>query len=228
MARQLGALVVDFLDVGFGAGRAHDVLGCGDPARKPVEALLAHALREDRHAAAAEDVGDGDAAAAVVAGRGPHRALARRIETARDEARGEAGIGGQHLVRADHREECAERHDDPGLHAGEGFGQLDEQRRCRLAGAIQVVEPVDAKEVAGMGDVGIDLGEALQDCARDAGRLGKLGKRRQPHAPVTQMGDGAGTHRGIVRSGREVERAGHAPILCSCCCAGPVFLLYYT
>src|SRR5262245_42132787 len=60
------ALVVDLLDVRFGAGCADDVAWIRHPLIEPAEALLAHARRKHRDAAAPEDARDGDAAAAVV------------------------------------------------------------------------------------------------------------------------------------------------------------------
>ena len=126
---------------------------------QPVEALLAHALGQHGDAAAAQDLGDGDAAAAVVAGRGPHRALPRRIEAPGHQARRQAGVGGQHLVRADHREQRAQRHDDARLHAGQRRGQLDVHRGRHPARAREVVEPVHAVQVERVGIVGADLAE---------------------------------------------------------------------
>ena len=125
VARQLGALVVDFLDVALGARRADDVGRIGDPLLQPVEALAAHAGRQHGHAAAAENARDRNAAAAVVAGRRPDRAVVRRIELPGHQARHQAGIGGEHLVRADHRKATAEQHDDRRLHAGQFARQHD-------------------------------------------------------------------------------------------------------
>ncbi len=117
--RQHGAGVVDLLDVALRADRPDDVLGRDHPLLEPVEALLAHPLGEDRHAAAGEDPRDRHAAAAVVAGRRPDRALGRGVELAGHEARDEAGVGRQDLVGGDHREAVAEGDDDRRLDAGE-------------------------------------------------------------------------------------------------------------
>ena len=125
VARELGALVVDLLDVALGARRADDVGRIAHPVLQPVEALAAHAGRQHGDAAAAEDARDRDAAAAVVAGRRPHRLVDSGIELAGDEARHEAGIGREHLVRADHRKAAAEQHDDRRLHAGQRLRQHD-------------------------------------------------------------------------------------------------------
>ena len=65
------------------------------------------------------DPADGDAAAGVVAGRRPDRPVAGRVELAGDDARREAGVGGEHLVGGDHREAVAEHDDDRALDAGQ-------------------------------------------------------------------------------------------------------------
>ena len=101
---QLLAAVVDLLDVALTARRLDDVGRVGNPLIEPGEALATHPLGENGDAAAAHQPRDRDAAAAVVAGRWPDRALPRRVELACDEARREAAVGGEHLVGPDHRE----------------------------------------------------------------------------------------------------------------------------
>ena len=127
------ARVVDLLDVALRARRPDDVGRIGDPPLQPAEPLRAHPGGEDRHAAAAHDARDGDAAAAVVARRGPQRRVPRRVEPPGDDARREAGVRRQHLVRVDHREAVAERHDDRRGDAGERLGQHDVLRHRRHA-----------------------------------------------------------------------------------------------
>ena len=73
--------------------------GSATQSLEPGEALPAHALGQDRHAATAHDPRDGHAAAAVVAGRGPDGALAGRVELAGHDARRQAAVGGDDLVR---------------------------------------------------------------------------------------------------------------------------------
>ncbi len=104
--------VVDLLDVRFRAGRADDVRRVADPGRQPVEALLAHALGQDGHAVALHDPADGHAAAAVVARRRPDGALAGGVELAGHDAWRQAAVGGDDLVRVDHREAVAQEDDD--------------------------------------------------------------------------------------------------------------------
>ena len=150
---------------------------------QPVEALAAHAGRQHRDAAAAEDAGDGDAAAAVVAGRWPHRAVVRRIELSGDQARHQAGIGGEHLVRADHREAAAEQHDDRRLHAGQllAAARRGRARSTRSVPPVGVVEPVHAPQVFRARLVGVDSRRGRQHrrwrCA--PGSASSL-QRRQP------------------------------------------------
>ena len=110
--RQLGASVVNLLDVALRAGGADDVLWRGHPVAQPLETLLTHAGRQYRDPAATEDAGNRDAAAAIIAGRWPDRLVTGRVEPAGHQMRDQAAIGRQHLVRRDHREKTAERHDD--------------------------------------------------------------------------------------------------------------------
>jgi hypothetical protein len=110
--RELGAFVIDLLDVALRTGGADDVLGSRHPAAQPLEALLAHAGRQNRNAAATEDAGNRDAATAIIARRWPDHPLTGRIEPARHQMRDQASIGRQHLVRGDHRKKTAERHED--------------------------------------------------------------------------------------------------------------------
>ena len=110
--RELGAFVIDLLDVALRAGGADDILGLGHPGTQPLETLLAHAGRQYRNGAATEDAGNRDAAAAIIARRRPDRLVTRGIEPAGHQIRDQTAIGRQHLVRRDHREETAERHED--------------------------------------------------------------------------------------------------------------------
>src|SRR5436305_3632263 len=95
--RELGAFVIDLLDVALRTGGADDVLGLPHPGAQPVETLLAHAGRQYRNAAATEDAGNRDAAAAIVARRWPDRLLSGRVEPAGYQMRDQTAIGRQHL-----------------------------------------------------------------------------------------------------------------------------------
>src|ERR1044072_6364761 len=83
IARELSAFVVDLLDIAFGAGRADDVGWLCNPLLQPVETLAAHAGRKHGDTAAAEDAGNRDAAAAIIAGLRPDRTVMRRLEMPR-------------------------------------------------------------------------------------------------------------------------------------------------
>ena len=130
--------VVDLLDVRFRARRADDVGRVADPGRQPVEALLAHALGQHRHAVALHDPADGHAAAAVVAGRGPDGALAGGVELAGDDARRQAAVGGDDLVRVDHREAVAEQ-DDDGRRRRRSARAAGRRARAGPAGRVSLV-----------------------------------------------------------------------------------------
>ena len=156
------ARVVDLLDVALRADRADDVLGrVLAPPVEPVEALLAHALGEDRDAAAGHEPADGDAAAGVVAGARPDRPVAGGVELAGDDTRREAGVGGEHLVGGDHREAVAEDDDDRAVDAGQLLGQHDVVGHVDAA-AGEVVVPVHAPQVAGVAAVAVGVADELR------------------------------------------------------------------
>ena len=178
VTRKLGALVVDFLDVAFRSRRADDVGGIRDPFVEPIEALLAHAGGQHGHAAAAQDAGDGNAAAAVVSGGRPHGAIMRRIEMSGQQTRHQTGIGGQHLVRPDHGKAPPEQNDDRRLHAGQRLRQDDMAGQRHAILAVGGVEPVDAPQIFRIRVVRADRFEARSHAGRDARRIGELAPGR--------------------------------------------------
>jgi hypothetical protein len=190
---KLVAGVVDLLDVRLGAVGADHVVGrVGAPLVEPVEALLAHALGEDGDTAAGHDPADGDAAAGVVAGRRPDGAVMGGVELAGDDARCEAGVGGEHLVGGDHREAVAEHDDDRALDTGQARRQHDVIGHVDPV-AGEVVVPVDAPQVAGVGPlrVGVaDLGGVIE-----GGGVLELGERRQRDALLAEALDAVGERR---------------------------------
>jgi hypothetical protein len=186
---ELLAAVVDLLDVALRARRPDDVGRIDDPVLQPGEALPAHALRQHGHAPAIHDPRDGDAAPAVVAGRRPDRAVARRVELPRDDARHQAPVRGEHLVGADHREPVAEGDDDARVHAGERLGEHHVGgHRCEAAARV-VVEPVDPEQVQGVCVVGPHPGERRPDLRRDPGGVGELRERGEPDASLAKPRD---------------------------------------
>ena len=183
------ARVVDLLDVALRADRADHVLGrVRAPRVEPVEALLAHALGQDRDAARRHDAADRDAAAGVVAGARPDRPVAGRVELPADDARGEAGVRGEHLVRGDHREAVAEDDDDRALDPGQLAGQHDVIGH-RDPAAVEVVVPVHAEQVA---RIGVGVADAVGAGGIEGRRIGELGERRQLDALLAEPLDAVG------------------------------------
>ena len=154
---QLVAPVVDLLHVALGARRPDDVARGRDPLLEPGEALAAHALGEDGDAVAAEQARDGDAAAAVVAGRRPDRrgdGVGSNVPV--NEPRHQAAVRGEHLVGADQREAVAEHDDDSRLDARQLGGQDEVLGDVDEARPVGAVVPVHPEQVQRMGVVGPD------------------------------------------------------------------------
>ena len=209
VAGELGALVVDFLHVAFSSRRADDVGGIGDPLLQPFEALAAHPRRQHRHAAASQDAGDGNAAATVVAGGWPHRPIMPGVELSGDQARYQARIGGEHLVRADHGEAAAEEHDDRRLHPGQRLRQHHVPRHEHPLGARGVVEPVHAPQVPLVRLVGADRLEVAHHRRGDARGIGELAPARQGHARGAQRFDRGAPTLGIDHFRPHEREVGH-------------------
>ena len=186
IARELGAFVIDLFDVALRAGGPDDILGPRHPGAQPLEALLAHALRQHGNGAAVEDARDRDAAPAVIPGRRPHRPVTRRIEPAGHQIRDQAAIGRQHLVRTDHREEATERHDDRRSHSGQRWREDEVSGGRGQTGAGGVVVPVHAKEIGRVRTIGIDRPKCRPARFRNFRRIGQLGEGRQTNSRPTQ------------------------------------------
>ena len=105
----LPALVVDFFDVRFAAGRLDDF---GADRLEPLEAFARHLLGQDRDRRAAQQRRIERAAAAVVSGAGPDGFLRRGIELTGDQPRHEAAERRADFVCAG-REILADEADDP-------------------------------------------------------------------------------------------------------------------
>ncbi len=184
IAREFLAAVVDLPHVRLGARGADDVLRARHPARQPLKALGAHARRQHGHATTTEDARDRDAPAAVVPGRRPHRALARRVEAAGHEARRETRVGRQHLMCPDHRKRRAERDHDSRRNARQRARDLHVHRHRREAAPVEGVEPVDAIEIRRVRRIWVDPAEGRADRLRRARGIGDLGERRQAYAAL--------------------------------------------
>ena len=192
LARQLVALVVDLLDVALGTRRAHDVGRVADPVLEPAEALGAHALGQHRDAVATEDARDRDTAPAVVAGRRPDRAVTGRVVLPGDDARRQTAVRRQHLVRGDHRETVAERHDDLGLDAGQRLGQHQVVGHRDARAPVGAVVPGDAEQVARFRRVGVDIGQRGNDRVGHRRRVGEFRELGQHDARGAKMRHRAG------------------------------------
>jgi hypothetical protein len=80
------------------------------------------------------------------------------VEGTRHDLRSQTGVGGEHLVGADHRKAVAERDEDGGVDPRQFTGehQMVGYLDPTLPGVV--VEPVDPPEVAGVGIVRADPG----------------------------------------------------------------------
>ncbi len=165
--------------------------GSGHPPLEPPETLLAHPGGQDRDAAAAHDPRDRHAAPTVVAGGRPERLMGGRVELAGDHARREAGVGGQHLVRANHRKAVAERHDDGGLGSRERLGQDEVIGHGHASAPRVVVEPVHAEQIECVRRIRIDGRECGRRRGGNGRGVGQLREGRQHHAGVAEAPDAA-------------------------------------
>ena len=166
---ELVGLVEDLLDVGLAAGGGDDL---GADLMEPVEPLLAHLRRQDGHAPGAQQPGVEGAAAAVVAGGGPHGLVSVHVELAGHQPGGQAPEGGAHLVAAG-GEPLAHHGHDPAGHAGEDRGQLNVvgHRLEEAAGLPGLVLPGDAEQVQGVHIPQAHVLQLLPDLLRNGLRV---------------------------------------------------------
>ena len=116
--------------------------------------------------------------------------MQRWVVLAGEDPRNQAGVGGQDLVGADHREPVAERHDDRRRHAGQLRWEHHVFRYIRKA-AVQVVVPVHPEQVQGIGGVAVDARHRRSDAVGDPGRVSQLGEGGQEDAAFPEPVDAA-------------------------------------
>ena len=108
----------DLLDVGLAAGGSDDLTGDG---LQPVKALLGHVLRQDGHGLAGQQLGVEGAAAAVVAGGGPHGVVIGGVELTGHQTGSQAAEGSAHLMAAGGEPLAGHGHDAAGHTGQPGF-----------------------------------------------------------------------------------------------------------
>jgi len=210
ITRQLGAFVVDLLDVALGPGRADDVGRLGNPLPQPVEALAAHAGGKHGNTAAAEDAGNRDTPATVISGRRPNRTVVRRIELPRHQTRHQAGVGREHFVGADHRKSAAEKDDDRCPHAGQFRRQHHVGGNGDPPFAARIIEPMHTPQVRSVGRVRVDPGDLRRNLLGDVGGISELAPGRQGDLRLAQSRDCRAPAPGVNDLGlnEEAHRAG--------------------
>ena len=185
----LPAGVEDLLDVGLAPRRRDDL---GADRGEPLEALAAHLLGEDRHRVAAQQRRVECAAAAVVAGRGPHRLLRHRVELPRHQPRHQTTERRADLVRAG-REVAPDEADDAGRHPRQLGGDHERVHWAEAAGR-RVVVPGDAEEVERIHGLHVDPGQPRGDCGVDRSGVTLLADGRDHDAALP-----AALHRVLAR-----------------------------
>ena len=109
----------------------------------------------------------------------------RGVELAGDDAGGEAGVGGQHLVGGDHREAVAEDDDDRALHAGQRRRAARRGRGRRPASPARSLYQWTRKRLRASGASVVDAG------GPGAGRCG-TGRRARRTSAARCPGRGSG------------------------------------
>src|SRR5262249_41537673 len=170
-------------------GRANDVGGIGSPWLRPAEALSAHPVRQNRHPATAKNARYGNAAAAVISGRRPHRTVMRRIKLSADQAGHQTRIGGEHLVRTDEREAPAHEYHDRCLHAGKRLRENHVAGHGRSTPPVGIIEPMNPPQIFLIGLIPVDRFETALAVRRNERRIGELAPRWQGYLRPAQALD---------------------------------------
>ena len=169
---QFPALVKDLFHVRLGAGRLDDFTG---DLLQPLEALLAHAFRQDGDGGTAQQGRVVGAAAAEVTGRWPDSLLCGRVELARHQSRHQAAKGRPNLVRP-RGEPLAHQHHDARRHPGQAGRQFEIVDPAEPTAAfLGLIFPGDAEQVARRHVPQSDLGQFFLHPGRDFGWVFHLG-----------------------------------------------------
>ena len=123
--------------------------------------------------------------------------MASGIELTRHHARSETRIGGQHLVRGDHRESITEDDDDR-VGNSRQLGWQHDVIGNRGATTLKIVVPVDAPQVARVGPLRIGIAHDRRIDRRGVGELSKCRQHDSLFAEALHaVGQGRGIHHAI-------------------------------
>ena len=120
--------------------------------------------------------------------------MRRRVETTGHQPGDEAGVGGEHLVGANHRKAISDRQHDAGLDTGHFRWQFDVVGHLVGATAIEPTKPVDAEEIARVGLVAVEAGERFEASSRNRRRIRQFSEGRQRDIALGEPLDGAVVH----------------------------------
>ncbi len=179
----LPAGVEDLLHVALAPWRRDDL---GPHPLEPLEALTTHFLGQDGDGCTPQEGAVEHSSPAVVAGRGPHGPMHRRIELAGDEAGHEAAECGAHLVGTG-RESLSDQSHDARRNSGELRRDLE---RVHLAESTRstVVTPRDPKQVQRIRRLHVEVDQGFGDGRVHSGGIPLLRQSRDQHAQLAAPG----------------------------------------
>src|SRR5450756_2101652 len=164
---QLVYLVIDLFDIGFGSRSADDLLGSN--LTQPVEAFLAHPLRENGDGICSQQGAVEGATAAVVARGRPYGRLPGWVELSGHEPRDEAAECSADLVCAGGKILADDAH-NASLDASDGTWEFDIVH-VAIQARFHVVVPRDAEQVDGIDVPEADTLELGLDLVRNKRRV---------------------------------------------------------
>ena len=103
--------------------------------------------------------------------------MTRRVELTGHQARHQAAVGGEHLVRIDHREAVAKGQHDARPDAGQFRRQFDVLRHLGHPAPRGVIEPMHPEQIQGMWAIGTHVLEFLPNRHGDRRRVSELPDR---------------------------------------------------